>query len=41
MDFTLCDLSFGHGIVNMLLSVQCKSLPIQAKSNTCKLVNIY
>jgi hypothetical protein len=39
MDFTLYDISFGRGIVNMLLSVQCISLPMQ--SNMCNLVNTY
>jgi hypothetical protein len=41
MDFTLCDISFGRGIVSMLLSVQSISLPMQSKSNMCNLVNIY
>jgi hypothetical protein len=41
MDFTLCDISFGRGIVSMLLLVQCKSLPMQSESNMCNLVNIY
>jgi hypothetical protein len=29
------------GIVSMLLSVQCISLPMQSESNMCNLVNIY
>jgi hypothetical protein len=41
MDFTLCDIFFGRGIVSMLLSVQCISLPMQLESNMCNLVNIY
>jgi hypothetical protein len=39
MDFTVCDISFGRGIV--LLRVQRISFFIQAESNECKLVNIY
>jgi hypothetical protein len=39
MDFTLYDISFGRGIVNMLLSVQCIFLPMQSESNMCNLVN--
>jgi hypothetical protein len=31
MDFILCDISFGRGIVSMLLLVQCISLPTQAR----------
>jgi hypothetical protein len=41
MDFNLYNISFGRGIVCMLLSVQCISLSMQAESNTYKLVNIY
>jgi hypothetical protein len=41
MDFILCDISFGRGIVSMLLLVQCISLPMQLESNMCNLVNIY
>jgi hypothetical protein len=42
MDFTLSNISFGRGIVSiLLLSVQLISLPMQAESNMCKLVNIY
>jgi hypothetical protein len=29
----LCDISFGRGIVSMLLSKECISLPMQSKSN--------
>jgi hypothetical protein len=41
MDFTLCDISFGCGIVSMLLSVQCISLSMLSQSNMCNLVNIF
>jgi hypothetical protein len=41
MDFTLCDISFGCGIVSILLLEECISLPMQSKSNMCNLVNIY
>jgi hypothetical protein len=41
MDFTLYDISFGCGIVSMLLLVQYISLPMQSESNMCNLVNIY
>jgi hypothetical protein len=39
MDFTLCDISFEHGIISILLSVQCISLPMQSESNMCNLVS--
>jgi hypothetical protein len=32
---------FERGIVSMLLSVHCISLPMQLESNMCNLVNIY
>jgi hypothetical protein len=41
IDFIIFDISFGCGIVSMLLLVQCISLSMQAESKTCKLVNIY
>jgi hypothetical protein len=41
MDFTHFDISFGCGIVSMLLSVECISLLMQLESNMCNLVNIY
>jgi hypothetical protein len=41
MDFTLCDISFGRGIVSMLILVQSISLSMLLKSNMCNLVNIF
>jgi hypothetical protein len=40
MDFTLWDISFGPGIVSMLLSVQYISLSMLSESNMCNLVDI-